>query len=121
MSEPEPIKLDFRAQAAHVAEAVKPYLVLFERDDVTVELFIPRDSDTQRPHDRDELYVVVSGKGTFRRDRELVRFAPGDVLMVRAHVPHRFESFSGDFKTWVIFFGPKRAKPAAAPQAPVDS
>jgi mannose-6-phosphate isomerase-like protein (cupin superfamily) len=105
------IKLEFRAQAAHVAEAANPYLTLFERGDISVELFIPRERDTQGRHDRDELYIVITGKGTFRRDRELVRFAPGDVLFVGAHVPHRFESFSGDFKTWVVFFGPKRDKP----------
>ena len=108
MADDDKIKLDFRAQAAHVAEAAKPYLVLLERGDVTVELFIPRERDTQGPHDRDELYVVASGKGLFRRGSELVRFAPGDVLFVAAHVPHRFESFSGDFKTWVIFFGKPR-------------
>jgi mannose-6-phosphate isomerase-like protein (cupin superfamily) len=111
MKNDDTIKLDFRAQAAHVAEAIKPYLVLFERDDIVVELFIPRERDTQGPHERDELYIVVAGKGTFRRGRELVRFAPGDVLFVAAHVVHRFESFSGDFKTWVVFFGPKREKP----------
>ena len=101
----EKIKLDFRSAAARVAEAANPYLVLFERADVTVDLFIPRESDNQSPHDRDELYIVVTGKGTFRRGKELVRFGPGDVLFVRAHEPHRFESYSGDFKTWVIFFG----------------
>src|SRR5579859_3091024 len=101
----EKIKLDFRAAAARVAEATEPYTVLFERGDVTVELFIPRESDTQGPHDRDELYFIVAGKGTFRRGKELVRFGPGDVLFVKAHVPHRFESYSGDFKTWVVFFG----------------
>jgi len=101
----EKIKCDCRAEAYRVAEAAKPYLVVFERENITVELFIPRESDTQSPHDRDELYVVVAGKGTFRRGKELVRFGPGDILFVKAHVPHRFESYSGDFKTWVIFFG----------------
>jgi mannose-6-phosphate isomerase-like protein (cupin superfamily) len=110
MAEDDKIKLEFRAQAAHVAEAATPFLVLFERGDVTVELFIPRERDTQGPHDRDELYVVVSGKGTFRRGSELVRFTHGDLLFVPANVPHRFESFSGDFKTWVIFFGRATAK-----------
>lgn len=107
----EMIKLDFRAEAERVAEGPKPYLELFARDDILVELFIPRDRDTQGSHPRDELYIVVSGYGTFRRGEELVRFAAGDVLFVAAHVPHRFESFSGDFKTWVIFFGPDRPKP----------
>jgi mannose-6-phosphate isomerase-like protein (cupin superfamily) len=104
------IKLSFRDEAAKVAELPEPYRVVFNRNDVSALLFIPRDKDVQTPHDRDELYIVVSGKGTFRRGSELVRFVQGDVLFVGAHVPHRFESFSGDFKTWVIFFGPPRPK-----------
>ena len=31
----------------------------------------------------------------------------GDLLFVPAHVEHRFERFSDDFRTWVIFFGPQ--------------
>jgi len=36
-----------------------------------------------------------------------VPFTAGDFLFVSAGVEHRFEEFSKDFKTWVIFFGPK--------------
>jgi len=36
-----------------------------------------------------------------------VRFGPGDFLFVAAGVPHAFETFTDDFKIWVIFFGPK--------------
>jgi mannose-6-phosphate isomerase-like protein (cupin superfamily) len=114
MKQDNTIKLDFRVEAARVAEAAKPFLVLFERDDALVELFAPREADTQGPHDRDELYFVVEGYGTFRRGDELVRFSAGDVLFVAAHVPHRFETYSGDFKTWVLFYGPVRPKPSAA-------
>ena len=106
MADDDKIKLDFRVEAARVAEAPKPFLELFNRHDVLVELYIPRDSDKQGPHDRDELYIVISGYGTFRRGDELVRFEAGDILFVAARVPHRFETFSGDFKTWVLFFGP---------------
>ena len=37
----------------------------------------------------------------------VVRFHDGDVLFVPAGVPHRFASFSAEFKAWVIFFGPE--------------
>lgn len=111
MKNDDTIKLDFRVEAARVAEAAKPFLTLFDRGDVSVELYVPRDKDGQQPHERDELYVVASGYGTFRRGEELVRFAEGDVLFAAAHIPHRFESFSGDFKVWVIFFGPKKPRP----------
>ena len=32
-------------------------------------------------------------------------FAP--MLFVAAKVEHRFESFSDDFATWVVFYGPR--------------
>ena len=30
----------------------------------------------------------------------------GQVLFVPAGIEHRFEDFSDDFSTWVIFYGP---------------
>ncbi|MCA3319275.1 MAG: cupin domain-containing protein, partial [Roseomonas sp.] len=42
-----------------------------------------------------------------RRGAERVPFAPHDALFVRAGEPHRFEDFSPDFATWVVFYGAK--------------
>lgn len=75
----------------------------------TMELrwYAPKGHDPQVPHDKDEVYVVVSGTGWFvcgdRRDR----FGPGDALFVRAREVHRFEDFTEDFATWVVFYGPE--------------
>lgn len=86
--------------------------VLFERgDEITVELYAPIGKDPQKPHDRDELYIVATGTGTFRRGDESVSFGPGDLLYVPAHVSHRFEAFTDDLKVWVIFYGSKRPAP----------
>jgi hypothetical protein len=41
-----------------------------------------------------------------------VPFGPGDVLFAAAHVEHRFEGFSDDFATWVVFYGPPGGEPA---------
>jgi Cupin domain len=62
---------------------------------------------TREPHDQDEAYIVASGSGMFRRGEERIPFQPGDFLFAAAGVPHRFEEFTDDFQTWVIFFGPK--------------
>ncbi len=74
----------------------------------TLELrwYAPKGTDPQTPHDKDEVYVVVSGSGYFVRGDERVRFAPGDALFAAAHETHRFEDFSDDFATWVMFYGP---------------
>lgn len=71
-----------------------------------VEYYAPRGVDRQEPHTRDELYVVVAGNGTFLNGATRHRFGPGDVIFVPAGVVHRFENFSDDFATWVIFYGP---------------
>ena len=93
--------------AARLSKAA-PFEVVFEAPEVSIELYVPVGKDIQKPHDRDELYIVVSGTGTLSRSDELVSFEPGDLLFVPAHVPHRFESFSDDFRTWVIFYGEAR-------------
>lgn len=68
-----------------------------------VEYYAPRGKDLQRPHDRDEVYVVISGTGVFVNAAKLVYFRPGDVLFVPARQEHRFVEFSEDFATWVLF------------------
>lgn len=103
----DPLHLDEAAAAVALAALPVPFAVLFERGDVSVELFAPRGVDTQTPHTRDELYIVSSGSGMFRRGDETCEFRAGDLLFVPAHVDHRFERFTDDFRTWVIFFGPE--------------
>jgi mannose-6-phosphate isomerase-like protein (cupin superfamily) len=51
--------------------------------------------------------VVISGTGFFTNGDERHPFKPGDLMFVPAGVVHRFEDFSDDFATWVIFFGPE--------------
>ena len=72
-----------------------------------VEYYAPRGSDRQQPHTRDELYVIAAGTGTFLNGDARHPFTPGDVIFVPAGVVHRFEDFSDDFATWVIFYGPE--------------
>ena len=48
----------------------------------------------------------MQGTGTFVHDGERTPFGPGDALFVAAGREHRFEDFSDDFATWVIFWGP---------------
>ena len=77
-----------------------------------VEYYAPHGTDTQRPHTRDELYVVISGTGWFVNGPERHEFGPGDVLFVPAGELHRFEAFSDDFAVWVVFYGPEGGEAA---------
>ncbi|MDT0608215.1 cupin domain-containing protein [Croceitalea rosinachiae] len=83
------------------------FLKLFEHGTLSLEIYKPEKFDLQQPHSRDEVYVVVSGTGEFINGNNKTTFAPGDFLFVPAGVNHRFENFTEDFSTWVIFYGPE--------------
>lgn len=70
---------------------------------LTVELYQPHNVDLQKPHERDEIYVVSSGKSHFTVGVEDYDVINGDVLFVAAGVEHRFSNFSDDFANWVFF------------------
>jgi mannose-6-phosphate isomerase-like protein (cupin superfamily) len=74
---------------------------------VEVRWYAPQGSDPQESHDRDEIYIVASGEGMFVRGTERVPFRANDMLFVPARMEHRFEAFSADFATWVVFWGPR--------------
>lgn len=101
------LRIDLREAVKRLVNKPEPFVLLFERSNLSVELYAPRGSDMQQPHDQDEAYIVASGSGTFRRGEERVPFQKGDSLFAAAGVPHRFEEFTDDFHTWVIFFGPR--------------
>lgn len=80
---------------------------IFRHGSMVVELYAPRGNDPQKPHSRDEIYVVINGSGRFRRGDEETTFGQGDVLFVPAGEEHRFTEFGDDFATWVFFWGPE--------------
>ncbi|MES2887222.1 MAG: cupin domain-containing protein [Pseudomonadota bacterium] len=73
---------------------------------MSVELYAPQDLDPQKPHAQDELYVVHAGTGEFVLESQRCSVGPGSVLFVPSGCEHRFEHFSADFATWVVFWGP---------------
>ena len=101
-----------RVTTAEAFEKLPPeggtrFVSTFEHGTLSVELYAPRGHDPQTPHTRDEVYVVVSGTGTFFHGGKREPFGPGDFLFVEAGLEHRFENFSDDFATWVLFYGPE--------------
>lgn len=101
------LRIALTEAAARLVVEPEPFITFFKRGDFSVELYAPRGTDNQEPHDQDEVYIVASGSGMFRRGEERTPFQPGDFLFAAAGSPHRFEEFTDDFQTWVIFFGPK--------------
>ena len=86
------------------------YGVLLERGATEVGFYVPQGEDLQQPHDRDEVYIVVSGSGRFFNDGEERDFETGEALFVAAGVEHRFVDFSDDFAAWVVFFAAERSE-----------
>lgn len=83
---------------------------IMEHGTMSVEIYRPAYADHQTPHLQDELYVVISGNGCFVNNGERAAFQQGDVLFVPAGTDHRFENFTDDFLTWVIFYGPQNGE-----------
>jgi mannose-6-phosphate isomerase-like protein (cupin superfamily) len=82
------------------------YKDLLVHGSMRVGLYALRETDPQSPHTQDEIYIVISGTGTFYNAGERKPFGPGDIIFVKAEDEHRFEDFTDDFQTWVVFWGP---------------
>ena len=80
---------------------------LFKHGTLSLEIYGPTGSDPQKPHTRDEAYIVASGSGEFVFGDHRAKFGTGDFLFAPAGVVHRFESFTEDLAVWVIFYGPE--------------
>jgi len=85
----------------------KEFITLFKHGTLKIEIYKPDKIDNQMPHSKDEIYVIISGTGYFIKGEEKKPFEPGEILFVPAFMEHHFESFSEDFVTWVLFYGPE--------------
>jgi mannose-6-phosphate isomerase-like protein (cupin superfamily) len=71
--------------------------------------FTPRPTDgPQKPHTRDEVYIVAAGSGFYCIDGKRTAVATGDICFAAAHAEHGFEDFTDDFAIWIVFYGPEK-------------
>jgi mannose-6-phosphate isomerase-like protein (cupin superfamily) len=92
----------------------KRFAGLFRHGSFHLEVYAPRERDTQQPHDRDEAYVIFGGTATFVSGTQRYAVRPGDFCFAAAGERHHFEDLSEDFFTWVIFHGPEGGERRAA-------
>lgn len=85
---------------------------VFAHGSLEVELYTPKERDPQKPHDRDEVYLVARGTGVFFDGAERHAIEAGSFMFVPAGQLHRFEDFSANFSVWVFFYGPTGGEPA---------
>jgi mannose-6-phosphate isomerase-like protein (cupin superfamily) len=65
--------------------------------------------DTQRPHDEDEVYYVVEGRGSIDVAGERRPVQSGSMIFVAKHVEHRFVEIEEDLSI-LVFFAPEHTR-----------
>lgn len=60
-------------------------------------------TDEQQPHDKDEVYYVISGRAAITIGDEVFDVEPGSVIFVAAHMTHRFHDITEDLQLLVFF------------------
>jgi len=105
------VKWSLAEALARLADTPEPFVTIFERGALRVELYAPRERHLQTPHTRDECYLVARGSGRYRLEDRIVSVTTGDLVFAPAGAVHRFEEFTEDFAVWVVFFGPEGGVP----------
>lgn len=67
----------------------RQFMDVFQHGSLEIEIYKPVKVDLQKPHTRDEVYVVISGSGLFINREIRHPFQAGEVLFVAAGVEHR--------------------------------
>jgi len=82
-----------------------PYLEFLRVPDLSCGLYrLPAGSrDLQSPHDEDEVYHVLAGRGRVRVEGTERSVGPGSILYVRASSEHSFFEIEEDM-TLLVFF-----------------
>ena len=61
--------------------------------EVGVYVLVAPEPDRQQPHEDDEVYVVLEGRGTLEVEGESFEVGEGQALFVPAHAEHRFTGY----------------------------
>jgi len=71
-------------------------LSLFEHGTLNLKLSKPVPPNRQTPHEQDELYIVVRGRGELIHNGLRDQFETGDVMFIAAGTEHHVENFTND-------------------------
>src|SRR2546423_7524232 len=75
-------------------------------------------ADHQRPHGEDEVYYVISGRGTIRVAGEDRPVKAGSLVFVEARVEHRFHDIEEDLRVLAFLVPPPVDPRHACPVSP---
>lgn len=100
------------AELAQQAQASdQAYLEFLRVPDLSVGLYQLKagQPDPQQPHNEDEVYYVISGKGRIQVAEEHQPVGPGSIVYVPAKVPHHFYEITEDLNI-LVFFAPAESQ-----------
>ncbi len=85
--------------------ASRPWLAFLKVPTLSTGLYVlpAGGQDRQTPHERDEVYFVVSGRAVLEVDGERQPVSPGSVVYVKAGVEHRFVEIEEKLEVLVFF------------------
>jgi len=81
-------------------------VAVLQRGALELKLSLPVRPNQQAPHDRDEIYLIVRGRGVLFHDGKRDPFEAGDTMFIAAGIEHHFADFTEDLAVWVVFYGP---------------
>ena len=64
-------------------------------------------TDPQSPHCEDEIYVVLSGRGSVQIGEDRAEVSAGSVVYVPRGLTHRFSDITDDLEVLVVFVPPE--------------
>jgi mannose-6-phosphate isomerase-like protein (cupin superfamily) len=85
--------------------------------EVGVYVLVAPEPDRQQPHDDDELYYVLEGRGVLDVEGRPVPLEPGQAVFVPAGALHQFTGYEG-LSVLVVFARGSRTEAPGRPQAP---
>ncbi len=106
MSDSDWRQFELREEIEKLEASGAPYREFLRVPDLSVGVYAlaAGSKDMQSPHDEDEVYFVVRGRGRVRLDGQERSVQAGSVLYVRATSEHSFFEIEEDM-TLVVFFG----------------
>jgi mannose-6-phosphate isomerase-like protein (cupin superfamily) len=74
--------------------------------EIGVYVLVAPEPDRQQPHEDDEVYYVLEGRGTLDVEGETVELQEGHAVFVPAHAEHRFSAY--ELLSLLVVFERKR-------------
>lgn len=97
MSLPFSHVFDVREVAEHLSAGNGGYEVVHSSAglELGVYVLVAPEPDRQQPHEWDEVYIVLEGRGTLEVEGEEIPVQEGGAIYVKAGAEHRFTDYEG--------------------------